>query len=615
MARQWAEEAKKSRGMRSSARLVGQSVRLVWAAGPRELLVVLAMQLIQAVGVFVLIIQIQQALTKLIVKGGPDNSSGLVLNLVLFLVANVVIGLAGAVINNRRQLIGERTTLHICMEILRVVCLAELDDFDDSRFHDRLQRAAISAVGRPMRLVQSLISIGQSLVALGSIWLAMLILQPWIALVILLVVIPIWIGGTRGGEQYFTFVMRTAAGDRNRNYLFHLLTDRAPAKEIRAFSLSEHLATQWRQSTLRRLELLRSMMRKRLRASTISSLGSSAVLALAAGGLVAMNRAGYLTLADTATIAGAMLLFGQRLLNGIVDSNDFFESAPLVRDLNAFLDLEPNLSHNRTGARFAGDFERIELDDVTFTYRDTDRPAVHHLSMEIRAGEVVALVGENGSGKTTLAKLLAGLYFPQQGAVRVDGVDLADMDIDSWRAASAVLFQDFVRYALPAAQNISLGSVDREPTLENIRAAAAAGGADEFVSALREGYDTILSPEFGQGVDLSLGQWQRIALARAFFRGAPLVILDEPSASLDARAERALFESVRDLYADRTVLLVSHRFSTVRTADRIIVLSDGKIVEQGSHAELMAADGLYAELFTIQASGFLEEDIEEPVNS
>jgi ATP-binding cassette subfamily B protein len=603
-------EVQRPKGVRATFRLLGGAIRLVWKAGPRDFVMVMALQLVQAAGFLVLILQFQRLLSGLIQANSGDSASGVAVGLVLFIAANAVMGLAGAVINNRRQIIGERVTLYINSELLKVTCLAELDDFDDSSFHDRLQRATVNAVGRPMMMVQTMISIGQSAFTLGSLWIALVVLQPWIGLALLLVAVPVWIGGTRVGEAYFTFVIRIARMDRARMYLFQLLTLRDPAKEIRAFNLAQHLATRWRESMNERIAMLAATLRRQLLASMISTFGSNLVLALAAMALIVLNSRGVLTLAQTATIAAAMLLFSQRLLNSIVDTNRFFEAAPLVQDLNDFLQLEEQLSRYRAGVALAHGFERIEIDDVTFRYRDTNRNAVEHLNLQINAGEIVALVGENGSGKTTLAKLIAGLYEPRSGAVRVDGTDLKDADLDTWRESVAVLFQDFIRYALTGTDNIHLGSTSRDGDLDEVREAARAAGADEFLSALPEGYETILGPQFGHGVDLSLGQWQRVALARAFYRNAPLVILDEPTASLDARAERDLFDSVRQLYENKTVLLISHRFSTVRTADRIVVLKDGRIVESGSHTALMANNGLYAELFAIQASAFLEEDLQ-----
>ncbi|WP_433445032.1 ABC transporter ATP-binding protein [Nonomuraea sp. CA-141351] len=566
------------------------------------------MDVLQAVGAFSLVIQAQSLLGSLIESESGRTGGGILLSVVLFIAANVVIVAAEAVITNRRLLLTERTSIYICGKVLEVAALATLDDFDDSRFHDRLQRAATSALTRPARMVESLITIGQAIFTLSAVALALVTVQPWIGLFAALTAVPIWIGGMRSGEQYFEFVTKTTSTDRNRHYLFQLLTTRQPAKEIRAFDLEHHLSGTWRTLMNERLAMLMVTLRKRFRSSLLASLGSGLVLAAAAGVLIALNQWGVMNLAQTATTAGALLVFSQKLTDGISSTGEFFEAAPLMRDLDSFLALRPELVREQSGTPAPPSFAAIELDDVSFTYQGAERAAVNGVSMTIGAGEVVALVGENGSGKTTLAKLLAGLYAPRTGRILVDGEDLATIDPVAWRSLVAVLFQDFIRYAMSAEENIRIGAVSREPTEEAIQEAARRAGADEFLSRLPAGYQTILSPEFGEGQDLSLGQWQRVALARAFIRSAPLVVLDEPSASLDARAERALFDSVRELYRDRTVLLISHRFSTVRTADRIIVLDSGEIIEQGTHAELMAAQGRYAELFTLQASGYFEDD-------
>ncbi|NUR63051.1 MAG: ABC transporter ATP-binding protein [Catenulispora sp.] len=600
-----------ARGMRNMGRLVKAALRLIWAAGRRDFVIVMVMDLLQGLGFFVLIRQAQQMLSGLIAINAGKDAPGLALDIVIFMFANMLGVVTQAVIANRKVVLSELTGIYVCGEVLKVACLAELADFDDSRFHDRLQRAATSAQTRPSRMVQSLVTIGQTVVALISIWFALLTVQWVLALCVALVVVPIWYGGTRGGDQYFGFVRKTTSTDRSRTYLFGLLTMRDPAKEIRAFNLADHLSQTWHTLMNQRLDLLRTTLKKRFRWSVISSVGSSVVIALASVVLVELNRWHVLTLAQTATAAGALLLFSQKVFDSMALTNDFFESAPLMGDLDEFLALQPALIRNREGERLAGGFEDIELDDVSFTYHGAERRAIDEVSLKIRAGQVVALVGENGSGKTTLAKLLAGLYSPQTGAIRVDGTDLSTVDLDSWRESVAVLFQDFIRYALTAEENIRLGAVSEDTDFDQVRAAAIAAGADEFLSRLPDGYRTILSPQFGSGQDLSLGQWQRVALARAFLRDAPLVILDEPTASLDARAERALFDSVRDLYRNRTVLLISHRFATVWTADHIVVLRDGKIIEQGSHTALMAADGLYAELFAIQASVFTETDLDD----
>jgi ATP-binding cassette subfamily B protein len=325
--------------------------------------------------------------------------------------------------------------------------------------------------------------------------------------------------------------------------------------------------------------------------------------------------------------AGAAIFGLYQLANRLnalhFSATSLYEATLFVRDYSSFLSLEPQVEAAEGKRRAPEGFETLSVEDVSFTYPESDRAAVDDVSLEIKKGEIVALVGENGSGKTTLAKMLAGLYRPEKGRIRWDDVDLAEVDPDELRRSVAVIFQDFERYLLPARENVGLGRKERIDDVDAIIEAAARADANDFLEGLPEGYETMLGREFSGGFDLSIGQWQRVALARAFFRDAPFVILDEPTASLDARAESNLFERMRELLQGRSVVLISHRFSSVRSADRIYVLHQGRVVEEGSHAELMEQDGLYAELFTLQARAYvdrppasesaLEEPPEEPM--
>jgi ATP-binding cassette subfamily B protein len=292
-------------------------------------------------------------------------------------------------------------------------------------------------------------------------------------------------------------------------------------------------------------------------------------------------------------------------------ATSLYEGALFMEDLNSFL--KPEVEIESTARPDPLDpITTLSVEDVTFTYPGSVVPALDRVSMEINRDEVVALVGENGSGKTTLAKLLCGLYSPDNGKIRWNGADLAGVGSARVRSSVAVLFQDFVRYSLTARENIGMGKVEQLDDLPAIEKAAEVAGADRFLRRLPNGYETTLAAEFEGGVNLSGGQWQRVALARALVRQAPLLILDEPTAAVDARAETEIFDLIRRLGRGRATLLISHRFSTVMSADRIYVLKKGHVAETGTHSQLMLNDGLYAELYRLQAKAFLQR---EPVGN
>src|SRR5215207_108255 len=347
----------------------------------------------------------------------------------------------------------------------------------------------------------------------------------------------------------------------------------------------------------------------RSRLGAAGSLGSAVLLPLTLFLLGWLISTGRLSIVAAGAALVAIRLLASQIQSGLSGVQAIFESGQFIDDLDGFLTLAPAAEGGSRAIAPPPDFRRVRADAVSFSYPGRSALALQSASIEINQGEVVAPVGENGSGKTTLAKVIAGLYEPGSGAVRWDGVDVRTFRPELFRERVAIIFQDFVRYALSAEENIAVARPDDEIDHAAIREAARIADADSFLSILPAGYQTPLSRRFVGGHELSGGQWQKVAIARAFYRNAPLVIIDEPTAALDARAEYELFSSLHEVLRGRSALIISHRFSTVRTADRIYVLDHGRVVEQGSHDELVALRGQYAELFHLQASAYSVDSV------
>jgi ATP-binding cassette subfamily B protein len=541
-----------------------------------------------------------------IAAGRGGAGAELVLPRLLLLTA-VMAGLSflSAIGREHREILAELASRYAQSQIIDVACAVELEAYETPAFHDRLVRAAGGGQFRPWQVVEGLTGLAGALVGIAGVTLALLALQPWLVPLVLAAGVPLLVAVARGGELMFRFHHRTTEAERRRNYLYMLLSGKDAAKELRAFGLEAFLRGRFDRLYDEHLAELRKVARRRLRVSLLGNLVTTAALGGIVAVLLVLALDGRIGLADAGTAAGAVFVLGERLMNGVFSAGMLYESSLFIEDFTSFVAMAPEVEARRRRDPAPSGFRRLQVEDVSFTYPSATSPALSGVSMEIGAGEIVALVGENGSGKTTLAKLLCRLYLPHDGRVLWDGVDTAIVDPDELRRSVAVIFQDFLHYSLPASENIGMGRHQRLGDPEAIRGAAVHAGADEFLARLPAGYETVLGPEFEGGHELSVGQWQRVALARVFFRDAPFIILDEPTAALDARAEHELFESIRTLCRGRSVLLISHRFSSVRSADRIYVLDRGRVPESGSHGELMALGGRYAGLFTLQASAYL----------
>ncbi len=483
--------------------------------------------------------------------------------------------------------------------ILDAVAGLELADVEDPAFQDRLQRA-LSGVFREQMLLRDALAFSPAIIGLVGSVATMGATDRALVPLGLVGVLPRFFLERRMKDPEQGMWMRGREG-REAATLRHYLTGTGAAHELRVFGAAPFLRARHdelvEEAAAADLEATRANTRRRV----IGGLAGRAADGPAAGRLLLKVTRREESVSDAVTGG----LATRRMASGFQRAVDMLgrlgHSAAMVTDARAF---GAQTRVTRTGRVPPREFRRIVVEDLCFTYRGGAKPVLDGVNLEIRHGEVVALVGENGCGKTTLAKILCALYEPTKGTIHWDGVDAGECDPAGVRSNIAVVFQDFVRYpSLTAAQNIGIGLPARMGDRAAIVEAAQRAGAHEAITALPQGYDTVLSRQF-DGVDLSTGQWQRVALARAFLRDAPLVVLDEPTAALDPRAERDLFETVASLYRSRSAVLISHRLSSVRFADRICVLAGGRITESGTHEELIAAKGDYAELFELQARAY-----------
>lgn len=577
-----------------------RSIRLVWAADHVRFMVSIGQQILGAALLGMEILVAQRLLAGFLSRATVGQ---LIFPAAVLVILFAVSGVSAALGSSQRQALGHRVASYATSRILDATAAAGLADFDEPEFHDRLARASASQM-RPFHLTQGLLQLLQSLASVAAVTVALLLLHPLLLVLVVAAFIPLGIISAGSAKGVFDVTAWWSSKERERAYVFRLLSERPAAKEIRAFGITAELR--------RRHDLLYSQflgdLARVLRGNAIKGAVASLVSAALAGGLLTalsvLVVAGQVSVSEAGAALTAMLLLGSFVPQLVYGATQVLESALFVSDLDGFIRERLVGSEPTRAGDPAPPFESLKLDRVTFSYPMASSVAVDEVTLELRRGEVIAIVGENGSGKTTTAKLACGLYAPISGKILWNGSDMADLNPESLRRQVSVIFQDFIRYQFPARDNIGLGEVGRLDDLDSVVAAGHQAGAHEFITRLPGGYDTQLGPGFDGGVDLSEGQWQRIALARAFFRDAPVVVLDEPTASLDPRAEFDIFRRVREMAAGRGLILISHRFANVREADRIYVMSAGRVVEQGSHDSLMAANGLYAELYSLQAAGF-----------
>ena len=580
--------------------------RLVWRSGPCLTILSLVLVVMQSVlpllGLYLLKLIVDEVSTGLAASAKTASFSGI--TYLIFLSGCVV--LIDRVLGTLSSLVATAQSLAVTDQVYGILHSKsnemDLEYYENSDYYDTLHRAQQEAPYRPTRILNGLLSLAQSSISLLAIG-GLLLTFHWSVPGFLLVgALPVLLVRFRFAKKLYIWSRRRTPKERQALYFNSIITGPVHAKEIRLFNLGDIFAERFRtlQNQIRQERL--SLITKRSAAEVITQTGGIIPAFVLYGFLAYRTLHGQMTIGDLVMFYQAVQR-AQSFLNQFLGSiADLYENNLFLANVLEFLALKPKITDTARPKAVARPLQSgIVVHNVSFHYPGSDRPVLDGISLRIRSGEHIALVGENGSGKTTFVKLLSRLYDPTAGAITFDGTDIRELSLRDLRQRISVVFQDYAKYHLTARENIWLGNVEFPPREDLIVAAARQAGADKAIAKLRAGYDTVLGKWFENGEELSIGEWQKVALARAFMRNAEIIVLDEPTSAMDAQAEYELFKKFHKLAQGRTAILISHRLSTVRMADSIYVLNNGKIVESGTHDELVSRGGNYATLFETQA--------------
>jgi ATP-binding cassette subfamily B protein len=502
------------------------------------------------------------------------------------------------------SLLADKYMRHVSIAVMRHAAQLDLIAYEDPVFYDRLERARVQATDR-LGMIQSIGRLVQQAITTISLSISIVYFSPWLLLVLVAGVVPAFLG-----ESHFAFLnyaknFRQTPTRRQLDYLRIVGGSKEAAKELKLFGLSEFITGRFAKLSDDIYRENVALSRQRLLAGMFFSVLGTLGYYAAYVWVIWRTLLGTFSVGTLYFLAGAILQASNNIQQMFSTLSGIADQALFLTDLLEFFQMEPTIRSKPDALPAPRPIVRgFEFRNVSFRYPGSDRLILEGLDFHLRPGERVALIGENGQGKTTIVKLITRLYDPTEGEILLDGVDLREYSLEDLYREIGVIFQDFMRYEMTARENIGVGRIEQLQDLDSIRFAARKSMADEVIAKLSGGFEQMLGRRFNDGVDLSGGEWQRLALARAYLRDAQLLVLDEPTAALDARSEAEVFERFSELTQAKMALFISHRFSTVRMADRIVVLADGRIAEDGDHRQLMALGGRYAELFELQAASY-----------
>jgi ATP-binding cassette subfamily B protein len=510
----------------------------------------------------------------------------------------------GRMINYGDALLSELLTNAMSIKLMEHAATLDLKDFEAPDLQDKLDRARRQTMGR-MSLMSQLFGQLQDMITVIGFAAGLLVYAPWLIVLLAVALIPAFVGEAHFNALGYKLNFHWTPERRQLEYIRQMGASVETAKEVKIFNLNRFFITRFRELSDEIFVANRELTQRRAFWGTLLAALGTFGYYVAYAYIVWRTLKGDFSIGDLTFLAGSFRRLRQLLEGLLVGFSQIAGQALYLDDVFSFFEIKPEIHSPANALPVPQPIRKgFVFENVGFRYADAERWALRSLDFELRAGEVLALVGENGAGKTTLVKLLARLYDPSEGRILLDGRDLRDYDLDDLRANIGVIFQDFVRYHLTAGENIGVGQIDAMYDGDRIRAAAKRAFADQVIEVLPQGYEQRIGRRFENGMDLSGGQWQKIAIARAYMRDAQVMILDEPTAALDARSEFEVFQRFKELSNKRTAVLISHRFSSVRMADRVLVLNEGRLEASGTHEQLLAEGGRYAELFDLQAAGY-----------